>query len=153
MKHRWHCSVSSPKIFFINPMKHFALVHHSPAKRDALVQREPNETEDVMKKTLAIALLSFAISACESSPAENSNSNKPAGDPATATPAPAATATATSPSATAEVKAGDKVKVSINGVLTDATVVSVDEKNGKATVKVQGQKEDKIVALSEIVKQ
>ena len=106
-----------------------------------------------MKKILVIALLSLAISACESSPADNSNSNTPASTPAAATPAPVTPTPATSPSAAAELKAGDKVKVTINGAPTEATVVSVDEKGGKATVKVQGQKEDKIVALSEIVKQ
>ena len=105
-----------------------------------------------MKKILAIALLSFAFSACESSPADNSNSNTPANTPA-ATPAPVTTIPETSPAAKVEIKAGDKVKVTINGAATEATVVSVDEKAGKATVRIQGQKEDKIVALSEIVKQ
>ena len=106
-----------------------------------------------MKKILAIALLSLAISACESSPAGNSNSNNPASTPAAATPAPVMTTPEASPAAKAEIKAGDKVKVTINGAATEATVVSVDEKAGKATVKIQGQKEDKIVALSEIVRQ
>jgi uncharacterized protein YcfL len=106
-----------------------------------------------MKKLLAITLLSCALSACESSPADNSNSNNPASTPAAATPAPVTTTPEASPAAKAEIKAGDKVKVTVNGVATEATVVSVDEKAGKATVKIQGQKEDKIVALSEIVKQ
>ena len=106
-----------------------------------------------MKKILAIALLSLAISACESSPADDTNSNKPANTPAAATPAPTMTTPEASPAAKVEIKAGDKVKVTINGAATEATVVSVDEKAGKATVKVQGQKEDKVVALSEIVKQ
>jgi uncharacterized protein YcfL len=106
-----------------------------------------------MKKILAITLFSFALSACESSPADNSNSNNPASTPAAATPAPVTTTPEASPAAKAEIKAGDKVKVTINGAATEATVVSVDEKAGKATVKIQGQKEDKIVALSEIVKQ
>jgi uncharacterized protein YcfL len=105
-----------------------------------------------MKKILAITLLSFALSACESSPADNSNSNNQANKPAAATPTPVAT-TEASPAAKVEIKAGDKVKATINGAATEATVVSVDEKAGKATVKIQGQKEDKIVALSEIVKQ
>ena len=34
-----------------------------------------------------------------------------------------------------------------------ATVVSVDEKTGKAIVKIQGQKEDKTVAISAVSKQ
>src|SRR2546421_11945289 len=105
-----------------------------------------------MKKILAIALLSFAFSACESSPTDNSNSNTPANTPAAATPAPVTTPQA-SPAAKVEIKAGDKVKVTINGAATEAIVVSVDEKAGKATVRIQGQKEDKIVALSEVVKQ
>jgi len=106
-----------------------------------------------MKKILAIALLCFGLSACESSPADNSNSNTPANTPAAATPAPVTTAPQASPAAKVEIKAGDKVKVTINGAATEATVVSVDEKAGKATVRIQGQKEDKIVALSEVVKQ
>jgi len=52
-----------------------------------------------------------------------------------------------------QVKAGDKVKVNANGTSTDATVVSVDEKGAKATVKIAGQKENKTVPLSDIVKQ
>ena len=104
-----------------------------------------------MKKILAIALLSFAITACESNPTDNANAAKPANTPAT-TPAPTTPAPETSPVAKIELKAGDKVKVTVNGTATEATVVSVDEKAGKATVKIQGQKEDKTVAISEIVK-
>ena len=102
-----------------------------------------------MKKIIAIAFLSLALTACEST-AENTNT-KPAATPAAATPA--ATPAAASPSVTPSVKAGDKVKVTINGTATEATVVSVDEKAGKATVHIQGQKEDKSVALADIVKQ
>ncbi len=104
-----------------------------------------------MKKILAIALLSFAISACEPNTTDNSNAAKPAATPAAATPA-AATPEA-SPAAKVEIKAGDKVKAMINGVATEATVVSVDEKAGKATVKIAGQKDDKNVALTDVVKQ
>jgi hypothetical protein len=32
------------------------------------------------------------------------------------------------------------VKITINGSATDATVISVDEKSGKMTVKVEGQR-------------
>jgi len=106
-------------------------------------------------KILAVALLALALTACESATekTDSSNENKPAA--ATPTPAiPAATVSpAASPAASMQIKAGDKVKVTINGSLTDATVVSVDEKAGKATVKIQGQKEDKTVAVSQIVKQ
>jgi uncharacterized protein YcfL len=109
-------------------------------------------------KILAVAVLALALSACESSTenANNTNENKPAATPAAASPA-ATVAPASSPAsssvASTQFKAGDKVKVTINGTLSDATVVSVDEKAGKATVKIQGQKEDKSVALSAISKQ
>ena len=105
-----------------------------------------------MKKILAIALLSFAITACEPNTTDNSNAARPANTPGS-TPAASTPLPEASPAAKVELKAGDKVKVTINGVATEATVVSVDEKAGRATVKIQGQKEDKIVALSEIVKQ
>ena len=104
-----------------------------------------------MKKILAIALLSVAITACESNTADNANAAKPTNTPAStstlATPSPEA-----SPAAKVELKAGDKVKVMMNGVASEATIVSVDEKAGKATVKIPGQKEDKTVAISDIVK-
>lgn len=103
-----------------------------------------------MKKILAIALFSLAISACEPNTPDNSNTAKPAG---TATPVLATPTPEMSPAAKVEIKAGDKVKVNVNGAATYATVVSIDEKAAKVTVKIQGQKEDKIVALSEIVKQ
>ena len=102
-----------------------------------------------MKKLLAIALLSFAMTACESN-TDNSNAAKPANTPA-ATPAPATPEAV--PTAKVELKTGDKVKVMVNGAATEAIIVSVDEKAGKATVRIQGQKEDKTVALSAIVKQ
>ena len=110
----------------------------------------------MMMKVFAIALLALALTACESSTTENANSgneNKPnAATPAPATPA-AAAAPAASPAALTQIKAGDKVKVAINGSTTEATVVSVDEKAGKATVKIQGQKEEKTVAISAVIKQ
>ncbi len=105
-----------------------------------------------MKKILAIALLSVAITACESNTTDNANAAKPANTPAS-TPTLATPTTEASPSARVELKAGDKVKVMMNGVASEATIVSVDEKAGKATVKIQGQKEDKTVAISDIVKQ
>ena len=101
-----------------------------------------------MKKILAIALLSFAITACEPNTTDNSNATKPASTPVASTPMPEA-----SPAAKVELKAGDKVKVTMNGSSMEATIVSVDLKTGKATVKIQGQKEDKTVAISDIVKQ
>ena len=106
-------------------------------------------------KILAIAFLALTLTACEES-TTNGNENKPAAaTPAQATPAataPAATP-ASSPAASLSLKAGDKVKVNLNGSSTDATVVSVDEKAAKVTVKVQGQKEDKTVALSAVTRQ
>jgi len=51
------------------------------------------------------------------------------------------------------VKAGDKVKVTINGSAVDATIVSVDDKASKAVVKVAGETKERTVNLSEIVKQ
>ena len=109
-------------------------------------------------KILAVAFLALTLSACESSTenANSSNENKPAATtPAPATPAtasPAATP-ASSPAAAVKLKAGDKVKVNLNGSSSDATVVSVDEKAAKVTVKIAGQKEDKTVALSAVTKQ
>ena len=106
-----------------------------------------------MKKILAIALLSFAITACESNPTDDSNAVKPTNTVPAATPAPATPTPEMSPAPKVELKAGDKVKVMVNGAASEATIVSVDEKAGKATVRIQGQKEDKTVAVSEIVKQ
>ena len=111
----------------------------------------------MMMKIFAVALLALALTACESS-SDNTNSaneNKPAATtPAAATPATAASPVS-SPAATAvtQLKAGDKVKVTLNGSSSEATIVSVDDKAGKATVKIQGQKEDKTVALSAVTKQ
>ena len=107
-------------------------------------------------KILAVAFLALTLSACESSTenANSSNENKPAATtPATpATASPAATP-ASSPAAAVKLKAGDKVKVSLNGSSSDATVVSVDDKAAKVTVKIAGQKEDKTVALSAVTRQ
>ena len=106
-------------------------------------------------KILAVAALALALTACESSPENANNENKPAATPAAASPATTAPATtpAASPAAALQFKAGDKVKVTINGTSSEATVVSVDEKGGKGWVKIQGQKEDKTVALSAVSKQ
>src|SRR2546423_10140145 len=109
----------------------------------------------IMMKIFAIALLALALTACESSTedANSSNDNKPAAaTPALATPV-ATPSPATSPVASLQLKAGDKVKVTTNGSSTEATVVSVDEKAGKVTVKMAGQKDEKTVAISAVVKQ
>jgi hypothetical protein len=55
-------------------------------------------------------------------------------------------------SARPQVKAGDKVKVSNNGTTSEATVVSVDEKLGQVTVKIQGETKEKTVAIGDIIR-
>ena len=104
-------------------------------------------------KILGAAVLALALTACEAENTNTANENKPAAaTPGPATPA-ATVAPASSPAALIQVKAGDKVKVNANGSSTEATVVSVDDKAGKATVKIAGQKENKTVPLSDIIKQ
>jgi hypothetical protein len=108
------------------------------------------------KKILAALFLSLAVSACESSPTDNNSNANKATPSATAQVPPA---TAASPSseaalpAAAQPKAGDRVKVMVNGAATEATVVSVDEKAGKVTIKVQGESKERTIALADIVKQ
>ena len=106
-----------------------------------------------MKKIFALALLSLSLSACESA-TDNSNANKPGSITTTpATPAPSSPTPEVVASVKPQLKAGDKVKVTINGSATEATVVSVDEKAGKVTVKIQGQREEKTVAIGDIVRE
>ena len=103
-------------------------------------------------KLLAVLSLCLLIAACE--PA--TDVTKPAASPAaqsTATPAPSPSPEATAPASTAATKAGDKVKVTINGAAVEATIVSIDEKAAKATVKIQGETKERTVNLSDIVKQ
>ncbi len=102
------------------------------------------------KKLFAVMLLSLTIAACEPASTENNSNANSNARPAASTPAPASPEL--SPSAKPQLKAGDKVKVTINGAATDATVVSVDEKSGKATVRVEGQKEEKTVSIAEVIK-
>ena len=102
-------------------------------------------------KILAVLALALFISACE----PNSNEPNPAASP-TVQPAatPAATpSTEASPAANIAFKAGDKVKVTVNGSAVEATIVSLDEKAAKAVVKVAGETKERTVNLSEIVKQ
>ena len=107
-------------------------------------------------KLFAVVLLALTIAACEpASTDNNSNANnaKPnASAPVAASPAPVSSPEA-APSATPALKAGDKVKVIIKGSSSDATVVDVDEKLGKVTVRIQGQKEEKTVAIGDVTKQ
>ena len=104
-------------------------------------------------KLLAVLSLCVLIAACD--PA--TDVTKPAASPATQStsmPAPSPSPEATAPaSAVASWKAGDKVKVTVNGAAVEATIVSIDEKAAKATVRVQGETKERTVNLSDIVKQ
>jgi hypothetical protein len=106
------------------------------------------------RTVFAALLLSLSVAACESSPTEtNSNTNSPAkaASASPTTPAPIQSPEA-SPAAKPQVKAGDKVKVANNGVTTEATVVSVDEKLGQVTVKLLGESKEKTVAIGDIIR-
>ncbi len=109
-------------------------------------------------KLFAVVLLALALTACDSSSTENTtNANRSASPSTSASPntgvSEQATPTpVTNTPGTAQFKAGDKVKVRSNGSSSDATVVSVDEKLGKVTVKLSSG-EEKTVALSEVTKQ
>lgn len=103
-------------------------------------------------KIFGAVVLALALTACESENTNTATENKPAAaTPAPATPAATTAPASGSPAAAIQVKAGDKVKVNANGSSTEATVVSVDDKAGKVTVKIAGQKENKTVPLSDIV--
>ena len=109
-----------------------------------------------MTRTIfAVLLLSLSIAACEPAPPEpNSNANSTANANGQASPAPVQSPVSmASPSATPQLKAGDKVKVTISGVISEATVVSMDEKTEQVTVKLQGETKEKTVAIRDIVKQ
>jgi len=109
----------------------------------------------MMKKILVLALLSLltlSLAACEPANTDNTNANKAvSSSPIAATPAPPSPTPEAVASVKPQLKAGDKVKVTINGSTTQAMVVSVDEKAGKVTVKISGQKEEKTVAITDIV--
>src|SRR5438093_343945 len=102
-------------------------------------------------KLISILALALLLGACESTPPDAKPSATPNAQ-ATATPAPIASPEATTIAAVAW-KAGDKVKVTINGAPVDATIISIDEKAAKATVKVQGETKERTVNLSELAKQ
>jgi len=102
------------------------------------------------KKLFAVLLLSLTITACEPAGTDNNSNANSNARPAASTPAPVSPEP--SSSVKPQVKAGDKVKTTINGSATDATVVSVDEKSGKVTIKVDGQKEEKTVAITDVIK-
>src|SRR5882762_1455713 len=108
------------------------------------------------KKLFAVMLLSLTLAACEPSSTENNsnaNSNATPNTQAASTPAPVSPSPEPSAALKPQVKAGDKVKVTINGSAAPATVISVDEKAGKVTVKIQGQKEEKTVAIADVIKE
>ncbi len=105
----------------------------------------------MMKKIFAVLLLSLTAAACESNTNETTNATPTPALQTSPTPAPGPSVEA-SPAATAQWKAGDKVKVTINGSAAAATIVSIDEKGAKATVKVQGETKDRTVDLAAIAK-
>lgn len=104
------------------------------------------------KKLFAVLLLSVAAAACEPNSTETKDvkPSPAAQTPATPVPTPSVDLSTTAP---VQWKAGDKVKVTVNGSAMEATIVSIDEKAGKATVKVQGETKERTVNLSDIVKQ
>jgi len=104
------------------------------------------------RKILALLALSTVLSACESTETESPATQKVT--PAVqASPAPATVSSPeASPLAASPLKTGDKVKA-LNGSFSDATVISVDEKSGKVTIKIAGQASAKTVALNEVVKE
>jgi transcription antitermination factor NusG len=108
------------------------------------------------RKIFAVMLLSLGLTACEPATTDNNaNSNGPAkANTNSQAPGPAASITPPpSPSVKAELKAGDRVKVASNGSSVDATVVAVDERAGKVTVRIQGQGKDTTVSLDNVTKQ
>jgi PBP1b-binding outer membrane lipoprotein LpoB len=110
------------------------------------------ETEIMTKRLFVVLLLSLFVAACDSGTTEpNSNVNNA---PKVNGTAPASPATSPSPEAApsvkSELKVGDKVKVEANGSVAEATIVSVDQKAGKVTVKIPGQAKEKTVAIGEV---
>ena len=104
------------------------------------------------RKVLALLIVSFALTACESNPTESETNNSPKPSPtvqSSPTPVPSPEV---SPAATSQIKPGDRVKA-VDGSFNGATVISVDEKSGRVTVKIQGQTGEKTVARTEVTKQ
>jgi hypothetical protein len=109
----------------------------------------------MIRKLFAIVLLSLTVAACESSsPETNSNANNPSKVSGQVSPTPVPSPSPEpSPLVHSQLKAGDKVRVTANGAITNATVVSVDETAGKVTVKLDGESRERTVAISDVVKQ
>lgn len=104
----------------------------------------------MIKKLSVILLLSLMAAACESSPTETKDVKPSPAAQVSPTPAPSPSVEAP---ATASWKAGDKAKITINGSFVEATIVSIDEKLGKAVVKVQGEARERTVNLADLAKQ
>jgi len=103
------------------------------------------------RKIFALMALSVVLSACESTETEPATQKPTPAVQASPTPATSASPEpGTSPGS--QLKTGDKVKA-VNGSFNEATVISVDEKSAKVTIKIVGQAAEKTVALSEVVKQ
>jgi hypothetical protein len=129
----------------------FIPIHPAKKENIALQTGRSGKWRTIMtKKLLGVLLLSLTIAACEPAGTDNTSNANSNARPAVSTPAPVLPEP--SSSVKPQVKAGDKVKVTINGSAADATVVSVDEKSGKVTVKVEGQKEEKTVAITDVIK-
>jgi len=104
----------------------------------------------MIKKLSAVLLLSLMVAACESNSTETNNAKPSPATQVSPTPAPSPS---TEISAPAQWKAGDKVKVTLNGSAVEATIVSLDEKAGKVTIKVQGEAKERVVNLADLLKQ
>lgn len=103
-------------------------------------------------RILAILALALFISACESTSPDAQPTPSPTAQSA-ANPASTPSPEADHPAPSVAFKAGDKVKLTTNGSTLEAVVISVDDKAGKAVVKVAGETKERTVNLSEIVKQ
>jgi transcription antitermination factor NusG len=108
----------------------------------------------VIRKIFAVLLLSLSLNACEPATNDNNaNANGPAKTNTNSQASPAAATPQPTPSVKTELKVGDKVKVARNGGSVDAMVVAIDEKAGKATVRVHGEEKDTTVDLDKVTKQ
>lgn len=106
----------------------------------------------MIKKVFAVLLLSLAAAACEPGPTETNNATPSPATQISPTPAPSPSVES-SPTAQTQWKAGDKVKVTVDGSAVAATIVSVDEKAAKATVKVQSETKERTVNLADLARQ
>ena len=104
----------------------------------------------MIKKLSAVLLLSLMVAACESNPTETKDAKPSPATQTSPTPAPSPSAEISTP---AQWKVGDKVRVTLNGSVVEASIVSLDEKAGKATIKVQGEAKERVVNLADLLKQ